>query len=465
MDFKVLPHSIEAEQALLGSLLVDNGGERTNKVLSMVKSETFYNRQHGVIFDAVKGLHSKNLPVDFLTVTERLNGMGVEFGGLSYLAEITKGTPSAANMIGYATVIRDHAISRYAIGKLNDSIDLMMNGGTLSSAEKIDAISVLTGNLSEYAKTGKRGGLRKFEDVMEDWINEVDKRFDPNTPRGIVTGIQALDDMMAPKFIPRGSLFVIGARPKIGKTTLFTKMAVHCGLVQNLPVTMFSLEMPSIQIFEKTVSQSAGVNSNIFYEDDSDEMQFSLANAKAGELVQSGNFYVDDTPGPTIEHIRNECRKIYRERGVMGMIMIDYLTLMKADKAERNDLAYGNITKALKELAKELNCVVVLLTQLNRKLEDRADKRPMPSDSRDTGQIEQECDFWLGLYREGAYREVGNPGLTEYIMRLNRHGGVGTAYVNQRNGNVVEIDQDEARAEAESWNNHGNSKGKGEWRD
>lgn len=463
MEARTLPHSIEAEQALLGSLMIDNGGDRTSKALSMIKPESFYNKQHGIIFDAVRVLHSKGLPVDFLTVSERLNSQGVEYGGFSYLAEITKNTPSAANMAGYANVIRDHAISRFAISKLNDSIELMMNGKGLSSAEKIDAVSSLTANLAEYAKTGRRGGLRKFADVMEDWINEVDKRFDPSTPRGIVTGIEALDSMLAPKMIPRGSLFVIGARPKVGKTSLFTKMAVHCGLVQNLPITMFSLEMPSMQIFEKTVSQSSGVNSNIFYESDSDEMQFQLASAKAGELVASGNFYVDDTPSPTIEHIRNECRKIYRDRGVLGMIMIDYLTLMKADKAERNDLAYGNITKALKDLAKELSCVVVLLTQLNRKLEDRADKRPLPSDSRDTGQIEQDCDFWLGLYREGAYREVSNPGLTEYIMRLNRHGGVGTVYVNQRNGNVHEIDQDQARMDAEAMQSSG--KDQGGWRD
>ncbi|HHH0529237.1 TPA: DnaB-like helicase C-terminal domain-containing protein, partial [Yersinia enterocolitica] len=174
--------------------------------------------------------------------------------------------------------------------------------------------------------------------------------------------------------------------------------------------------------------------------------RFALASAKGLELARSGNLYIDDTPGLSLSHIVSECRRIKRERGVVGMVLVDYLTLMTAEKADRNDLAYGMITKGLKNLAKELDCVVVLLTQLNRDLEKRVNKRPQPSDSRDTGQIEQDCDYWLGIYREGAYDENANQQDTELLLRLNRHGSGGVVFVEQRHGAIYDCNQDQAKA-------------------
>jgi len=158
-------------------------------------------------------------------------------------------------------------------------------------------------------------------------------------------------------------------------------------------------------------------------------------------MAESGNLFIDDTPGASLSHIVSESRRIKREKGKVGMVLVDYLTLMTAEKADRNDLAYGMITKGLKNLAKELDCVVVLLTQLNRDLEKRTNKRPLPSDSRDTGQIEQDCDYWLGIYREGAYDENANQSDTELLLRLNRHGNSGVVYCEQRNGSIYDTDQ------------------------
>lgn len=234
---------------------------------------------------------------------------------------------------------------------------------------------------------------------------------------------------------------------------------------------LFSLEMPDKQILEKLVGQKSGVNPDIFYmpaTDDADEEyqgnydeDFSKAIATANRLRENDMLYIDDTPGLSLAHIVAESRRVKRKKGCVGMILVDYLTLMTAEKADRNDLAYGMITKGLKNLAKELDCVVVLLTQLNRELEKRVNKRPLPSDSRDTGQIEQDCDYWLGIHREGAFDENVPAGETELILRLNRHGETGTVFCLQKNGAIYDMDQQSARAERDSRQAPAKSKSKG----
>ncbi|MDY0539132.1 DnaB helicase C-terminal domain-containing protein, partial [Pasteurella multocida] len=256
------------------------------------------------------------------------------------------------------------------------------------------------------------------------------------------------------------SLVVVGARPKCGKTAFYGMVAENCIVNEKKPALLFSLEMSGQLIFERLIGQNGNLNTTAFYEHDPDvifhkyhttqESLINRASNAVGELIKDDLLYIDDTPGVSMAHIRNECRRIKRERGEIGLIAVDYLTLMKAEDAERNDLAYGKITKELKNLAREMNCVVLVLTQLNRKLEDRGDKRPLPSDSRDTGQIEQECDYWIGLYKESAYSESADKSLTEVILRLNRHGGgSGTVYADQRFGSMFNCDQDEAKLRAE----------------
>jgi len=278
----------------------------------------------------------------------------------------------------------------------------------------------------------------------------------PDNHRGLTTGISSLDRLLAPKGLMKGSLFVIGARPKMGKTTLYGQMALNCAIREEKPALLFSLEMPDSQILEKLEGQQSGVNPSIFYmpADGADaeyqgdyDGDFTKAIAVGHRLIENGMLYIDDTPGLSLAHIAAQSRRIKRERGSVGMVLVDYLTLMKAEKADRNDLAYGEITKGLKNLAKELDCVVVLLTQLSRALEQRPDKRPMPSDSRDTGQIEQDCDYWLGIYLDGFYHENTPPGITEVILRLNRHGEGGTVFALQKNGAIYDMDQSAARAD------------------
>ncbi|MDU1197737.1 DnaB-like helicase C-terminal domain-containing protein [Kluyvera ascorbata] len=454
------PHNIEAEQAVIGGLLLDDdNSDRVQKVLAMLKPESFYIRVHQVIFAEMRDMFRANKPVDGLTLFDTLESKGLteQIGGFAYIGQIAKNTPSAANMVAYAASVREAAMERYGIQRLTEATELLYARNGLSATEKYEAIQGIFTQLADHSKTGSRRGLRSFGEVMDDWVTDLEKRFDPTgEQRGMSTGIPSLDKLLSPKGLVKGSLFVIGARPKMGKTTLYGQMALNCAITEEKAALLFSLEMPGDQILEKLVGQKSGINPNIFYmpatKDADDQYQgdydgdFKKAIAVAGRLSEIDMLYIDDTPGLSLAHIVSESRRVKREKGAVGMILVDYLTLMTAEKADRNDLAYGMITKGLKNLAKELGCIVVLLTQLNRELEKRTNKRPLPSDSRDTGQIEQDCDYWVGIHREGAFDDSVPPGETELILRLNRHGKTGTVFCNQYNGAIYDTDQQAAEA-------------------
>ncbi|WP_368762522.1 DnaB-like helicase C-terminal domain-containing protein [Klebsiella michiganensis] len=447
-EIVTLPHNPEAEQSVIGGLLLDDdNSERVQKVLAMLKPESFYGRVHQIIFAEIRQMLRENKPVDGLTLFDSLESKGLieQIGGFAYIGQIAKNTPSAANIVAYAASVRESAMERYGIQRMTEATELLYARNGMSAVEKYEAIQSIFTQLTDHSKTGSRRGARTLADVADDWVAEVEKRFDPNQrSRGLSTGIKSLDEMLEPKGLVRGSLFVIGARPKMGKTTLYSQLAINCALNEKLPSIMFSLEMPDKQILERMIGQASGVNTDIFYRGAGRDEEFAIANARLAEMVESQNLYIDDTPGASLSHIIAESRRIKRERGKVGMVLVDYLTLMTAEKADRNDLAYGLITKGLKNLAKELECVVVLLTQLNRDLEKRVNKRPLPSDSRDTGQIEQDCDYWMGIYREGAYDENYPQGDTELLLRLNRHGSGGVVYCEQRNGAIYDCDQMQA---------------------
>lgn len=455
-ELLTVPHNLEAEQSVLGGIMLDTGSERCQKAMAMLKPESFYLRAHQVIFAEMRELVAKQRPVDLITLIESLEAKSLEemAGGFAYMAELSKNTPSAANIVHYAMVVREKAMERYGIDMTTKATELLYARNGMTTAEKFEAIQSLFTEISDYARTGKKTGLRSFHDAVSDWTEEFDERCKPNgRSRGLSSGLPSLDDLLGVKRIVRGSMFVIGARPKMGKTTLYTQMAVNCATVENEPALMFSLEMPEGQMVEKITAQQSRLTPNLFYPDMTKEDfgyrgdwdgDIQKATGVMSALIDTNNLMIDDTPGIGLAHIVAEARRIKCERGKVGMVLVDYLTLMTADKAERNDLAYGLITKGLKMLAKELDCVVVLLTQLNRDLEKRTNKRPIPSDSRDTGQIEQDCDYWLAIYREGAYDETANQSETELLLRLNRHGETGVVYCQQRHGAIYDCDQEAA---------------------
>ncbi|EOC1092572.1 AAA family ATPase [Cronobacter sakazakii] len=461
-DIKTPPCNYEAEQAVLGSVMVAPDSDNVQKVLGFLNADMFYSRQHGRIFAALQGLNAKGKALDMLTLSDALEMQGEleQVGGFAYLADISRNTPSAANVMHYANVVKDKSTERMAIEQATKMLEVLYSRSGMTTAQKLEAVQALAMKVDDKAKTGNHRGLMTFRDAFNKWTYQVGERLEGNPSSvGLTSGIEALDEMLEPKRIVRGSLFVVGARPKMGKTTVYQKMAIHCALVENLPTLAFSLEMPTEQLVERIISQHSRVKSDVFYQNGYNENQFAQALAMGTQIADSNNLYIDDTPGLSLAHIVSESRRIKRERGEVGMVLVDYLTLMAAEKADTESQAYGIITKGLKVLAKELNCVVVLLTQLNRGSEARANKRPQPSDSRSTGQIEQDCDYWLGIYRESEDDDTVNPAETELLLRLNRHGSTGTVYVEQRNGILYDIDQQEARFRREERERKPNKKG------
>ncbi|QCJ70891.1 helicase [Providencia heimbachae] len=453
-NFKQVPHSIETEQSVIGALLIDPSSDNSQKVFSVLRPEDFYNHNHKIIFSEMRSMASKHQAIDILTVSSNLEASGLDAntGGFAYIAEIANGTPSAANVVAYAKKLREHSASRYAIDKINEATRLLIEPSTLTFTEKMEFVQKLVTDATENGVTGRKSGLKNMAELLPVWFEGVENRFNnPEQFVGLKTGIKPLDDMLSPKFVVRGSLFVIGARPKMGKTTVLTELAKNVSN-DGLAVALFSMEMTNDQIIERVVSQKTGLNSDMFYGGTDDAFEWGLLGQAMSDLSDNPNTWVDDTPNMTIEHIQSECRKLKRKVGRIGFIGVDYLTLMRAGKADRNDLAYGDITKGLKQLAKELDTVVVLLTQLNRKLEDRPNKRPLPSDSRDTSQIEQDCDYWMGIHKESVYTEGADKTLTELLVRLNRHGKTGTAFVDQKGLCLFDTDQIQAMARSQPVN-------------
>lgn len=446
-----MPYSQDAEEGVIGSLLLDAQSDNAQKALAFLKPESFHSGPCREIFSVLKDMSTHRKAIDGLTVNDELENRGLlqQVGGFSYLAQIAKNTPTAANVVGYANVVRDKATERFALRQANQITALFYERNGMSAAEKLEVAQRLITEAMDYAQTGNRKGLRRIDEVADRWISAIEARWNnPEAHRGLSTGIPDLDKLLYPKFIVKGSLFVIGARPKMGKTTVMTEMALHVGDVAKLPVAMFSLEMPEEQIFGRMVGQQAHVNTDMFYQGAKNQEDWKKVYAAVERMRNHRRIWLDDQPGMTLAHIQAECRKLKRREGKIGMIGVDYLTLMTTDKADTNSLAFGNITKALKNLAKELDTVVVLLIQLNRNLEERANKRPMPSDSRKSGQIEQDCDYWLGIYKERVYDDRADETLTELILRLNRHGKTGTVYVDQRDAEIYPCDQQEAERRA-----------------
>ena len=346
-------------------------------------------------------------------------------GGFFYLSECCRNAIQA-NLLPHANIIRENAIKIAAQSALSDSMALLNDFDGRDIYQKLGELESRIGAILSRSVLGKETGLVHCESVCEKWLDDLNARFEnPQVHKGFKTGYETLDKVLYPKGIRKQSLVVVGARPKMGKTAFLNGLVKEFSLEEKQGVALFSLEMPNDQIMERMLCERANVSGNSFYGESNDfDVEISKVSSAIGEYMHS-NLYMDDTPQINLSHIKKESRSLHKKlvsKGEkLGLIAVDYLTLMTAEKAERNDLAYGEITKGLKALAKELDCVVLLLTQLNRSLESRSDKRPMPSDSRDTGQIEQDIkgDEW---------------GDTEAIVRLNRHGETGTGYLKLVNG-------------------------------
>lgn len=432
-------YSKEAEQAVLQVALMADGGQLIDTLTRMLKPEHFYFPEHVEIWKSVLTLNSQNLVSDPVSLSEANKDLD-----LSYMIDLCRNYASSLNAKHYAMIIKERAEMRSVITVLSDSMAM------LSESEKPwkDRKNELAGNI-ESALSGKEygsKGLSHVSGIAKSWLAGIVDMQEGKRPEGFTSGIPALDSLLSPKLLVPGSLVVVGARPKMGKSALLTKIANHFGQKLNLASLIFSMEMGDEEVVERVLTGHASMSPSVFYNPMKSGQFHDLTEAMKD--VMESKIYIDDSPALTIEHIKSECRKISRKERV-GIIAVDYLTLMNAPKADRNDLAYGSITKQLKNLARELNCIVLLLTQLNRSIESRPnimDRKPQPSDSRDTGQIEQDCDIWMGLFKAGAYEQMPNPGLTELLVRLNRKGATGSVYLDMKEGYFESLDKYDGEA-------------------
>lgn len=429
------------ERALIGALMKLGNSETkiSEFVMSALKPASFYHMTYREIFKTITALYQTGNYFDVLSVIKAMqNNPSVSAVDIDKCYEFRA---SEALIREYCKKIKDLAIERFAIARISDVADMISNQDNGTIQERIGlAESVIDGLIDSIQGRDQRGFKDGFK-LSNEWLDEVEA-YGKGEESCFDFGIQGLDSIIKPKMIKAGSLIVVGARPKMGKTFFLTRIAEHYIKNRNQTVCLFSMEMRGSDIWERMLSGYAKINSDMFYTTPQDNTKFWDRLGTLNCELANKKIFVDDRAGKTVDEIKAQVRDVHRQTPV-SVIGVDYLTLMDGEDAERNDLKYAKITKELKKLAKELNCVIILLTQLNRNLENRVDKRPMPSDSRDTGQIEQDCDIWIGLYRESVYNMNCGHNLTEAIIRLNRVGGSGTAYMTLSNGyfeDVSEVD-------------------------
>ncbi|UMX90048.1 replicative DNA helicase [Klebsiella pneumoniae] len=401
---KVPPHSIEAEQSVLGGLMLDN--ERWDDVAERVVADDFYTRPHRHIFTEMARLQESGSPIDLITLAESLERQGQldSVGGFAYLAELSKNTPSAANISAYADIVRERAVVREMISVANE-IAKPASTHRGEPAKKICSTSPNPG-FKKSPKVGptKTKGPKNIADVLDATVARIEQLF--QQPHDGVTGVNTGYDDLNKKTagLQPSDLIIVAARPSMGKTTFAMNLVENAAMLQDKPVLIFSLEMPSEQIMMRSLASLSRVDQTRIRTGQLDDEDWARISGTMGILLEKRNIYIDDSSGLTPTEVRSRARRIAREHGGIGLIMIDYLQLMRVPSLSDNrTLEIAEISRSLKALAKELQVPVVALSQLNRSLEQRADKRPVNSDLRESGSIEQDADLIMFIYRDEVY--------------------------------------------------------------
>ncbi|MBX4180770.1 replicative DNA helicase [Sodalis sp. CWE] len=426
-DIKTPPYSLEAEQSLLGGLMLDN--ERWDTVIGQVTSNDFFSRPHRLIFDEMRLLLELNKPIDLITLSESLDQKGEldTVGGFAYLAELSKNTPSAANISAYADIVRERAILREMIKAAHEIADAGYYPQGRSSEELLDLAESKVFQIAED-RINKNEGPKSIDLILEDAIFRIEKLY--QKPHSGIIGISSgyLDLDKKTSGLQRSDLIVIAARPSMGKTTFAMNLCENVSMTENNPVLIFSLEMPSEQIIIRILSSISRVDQIKIRTGQLNDEDWGKISSAMGILLKKRNIYIDDSSGLTPTEVRSRARRIFREHNGLSLIMIDYLQLMRVPSLSNNrTLEIGEISRSLKALAKELQVPIIALSQLNRGLEQRADKRPVNSDLRESGSIEQDADLIMFIYRDEVYNENSEmKGIAEIILGKQRNGPIGT---------------------------------------
>lgn len=420
---KVPPNSIEAEQSLLGGLMLDHTS--WDKIADVVTADDFYRKDHRLIFSAIATLAEGANPCDVVTVSECLDNRGEldDAGGLEYLATLANETPGAANARAYARILRERSMLRSLIAAGNEISGAAFATEGRSAAEIVDEAERL---VFEIAESGARGkvGFRALKQILPDAVDRIDILHQSEGDiSGISTGYTEFDKLTAG--LQAGDLIVIAGRPSMGKTALALNIAENAAIGAKIPTAIYSMEMPAQQLAFRMISSLGRVDQTHLRTGKFPDEDWSRINT-AVQLMSDAPLFIDDSAALSPTEIRARARRLQREHG-LGLIVIDYLQLMAVPGSTENRATeISEISRSLKALAKELSVPVIALSQLNRSVEQRTDKRPIMSDLRESGAIEQDADMIVFIYRDEVYnQDTPRKGIADIVIAKQRNGPIG----------------------------------------
>ncbi len=426
-QLRIPPHSIEAESSVLGGLLLDNGA--WDRVGDLLVDGDFYRYEHKQVYAAIGTLINASRPADVITVYEHLQSLGKaeEIGGLGYLNSLAQYVPSASNIRRYAEIVRERSILRKLVSASDEIATNAFNTQGRAVAQILDEAEQKIFNIGEEGSRMKQG-FQAMPQLVVSLLDRVQEMADnPNDITGVPTGFFDFDRMTSG--MQPGDLIVLAARPSMGKTALAINIAEHVALNEALPVAVFSMEMGASQLAVRIVGSIGRIDQGHLRTGKLSDDEWPRL-TEAIEKLRNVSLHIDETPGLTPSELRANARRLARQCGKLGLIVVDYLQLMSGSNSDGGDnraTEIGEISRGLKMLAKELQCPVIALSQLNRSVETRTDKRPMMSDLRESGAIEQDADVIMFIYRDDYYnKDSKEPGVAEVIIGKQRNGPTGT---------------------------------------
>ena len=423
-SLRIPPHSVEAEQAVLGGLLLNN--EAWDDVAERVGEKDFYRKEHRLIFQVIGQLVEEEKPSDLVTVSQALTHRGEldDVGGATYLSELARNTPSTANINAYAEIVRERSILRQLIQVSHKVSDLAFNPKGKPSLEILDTAESSIFEIAEQQKKGS--GPQNIKSVLKKAVDRIAELYrTKNSLTGVTTGFEEMDKMTAG--LQPSDMVVVAGRPSMGKTTFAMNLCENVAIKAGKPVLVFSMEMPADAIVMRMLSSLGRINQGAIRSGRLEQDDWPRITS-AIQMLSEQKFFIDDTAALSPLEMRARARRVAREcGGEIGLIMVDYLQLMQVPGADNRVNEISEISRNLKGLAKEMNCPVIALSQLNRSLEQRPNKRPVMSDLRESGAIEQDADLIVFLYRDEVYnKDTPEKGIAEIIIGKHRNGPIGT---------------------------------------
>jgi len=424
---RVPPHSIEAEQSVLGGLLLDNAA--WERVSDTLREEDFYRHDHRLIWHHIARLIELSRPADVITVHESLTSAGKaeEVGGLAYINALAHNTPSAANIRRYAEIVNERATLRRLVSIADEISANALNPQGKEAKQLLDEAEA---KVLQISQEGQRGlaGFQQIQPLLSQVVERIDElyhREGDSDVTGVPTGFSDLDKMTSG--LQPGDLVIVAGRPSMGKTSFSMNIGEHVAIEQGLPVAVFSMEMGAVQLAMRMLGSVGMLDQHRMRTGKLTNEDWPRV-THAVSKMQDALVFIDETPALTAMEVRSRARRLHRECGQLGLIIIDYIQLMSGSSGSENRATeISEISRSLKGLAKELNCPLIALSQLNRSLEQRPNKRPVMSDLRESGAIEQDADVILFIYRDEVYNpDSPDKGSAEIIIGKQRNGPIGT---------------------------------------